>query len=427
MNECINIPITDEELIKRKVVAFSRLFDICTICDSNHIKAPNDINRYELIAGMGCSEIFSGSFTDIVDEAATSKKWVFSAIAYEAHKKLNSDAGIGIHKVFMYAPEIVIYIKTGETELHIINNGKEEKAFQELIKRFEVMPPEGIPDSVQFPAYKAGVDKQVYLHNVERIKDNITEGDFYEINYCQPFAAIGRLEDATAFYAYINKRSPSPFSAFCKTPWHHIICTSPERFIFKEGGTLISQPIKGTNKRLQGDNNDVQMKMLYNSEKDRAENVMIVDLVRNDLAQVCNTGSIKVEELFGIYAFAHVNQMISTVSGELKPGTSLSDIFKALYPMGSMTGAPKKEVMKHIEIYENKDRGFYSGCIGYIQPDGNFDFNVVIRTIVEDIKSQAISFSVGGAITCDSDPEGEYEECLMKAAGLTGFRPGQPS
>jgi para-aminobenzoate synthetase component I len=145
---------------------------------------------------------------------------------------------------------------------------------------------------------------------------------------------------------------------------------------------------------------------------------MIVDLVRNDLAKICKTGTIRVEELFGTYPFALVNQMISTISGRLNEGTTLSEIFKALFPMGSMTGAPKIEVMKNIEEYENAERGLYSGCIGYVMPDGNFDFNVVIRTMVEDKLKSLVSYQVGGAITYDSIPENEYEECLLKAKGL---------
>ncbi|NQW42990.1 MAG: chorismate-binding protein, partial [Bacteroidetes bacterium] len=171
------------------------------------------------------------------------------------------------------------------------------------------------------------------------------------------------------------------------------------------------------NKRLIGEANNEQLNILKQSEKELAENVMIVDLVRNDLTKVCKTGTIKVEELCGTYAFSKVNQMISTVTGQLQEKESFFEIMQALFPMGSMTGAPKIEVIKNIELFEQTKRGLYSGCVGYIMPNKDFDFNVVIRTLV--IEENQIHFHVGGAITFDSEAEKEFEECLLKGNSIT--------
>ena len=157
---------------------------------------------------------------------------------------------------------------------------------------------------------------------------------------------------------------------------------------------------------------------LFHSDKDRSENVMVVDLVRNDLSKVCEEGTVKVDELYGIYSFPQVHQMISTVSGELKKNISFTEIIKATFPMGSMTGAPKKRVMELIEQYEKTKRGIFSGCLGYISPNGDFDFNVVIRSIMYNASSNYLSFQAGSAITFYSDPEKEWEECLLKAEAI---------
>ncbi len=182
----------------------------------------------------------------------------------------------------------------------------------------------------------------------------------------------------------------------------------------------MSQPIKGTSQRVIGDKSkdELSKEGLMHSAKDRSENVMVVDLVRNDLSRVCKEGTVKVDELYGVYSFPQVHQMISTVSGELKDDISFSEILKATFPMGSMTGAPKKRVMELIEQYEQTKRGIFSGAVGYISPDGDFDFNVVIRSIMFNAATNFLSFQAGSGITWYSDPEKEWEECLMKAAAI---------
>ena len=221
-------------------------------------------------------------------------------------------------------------------------------------------------------------------------------------------------------YSILNTISPTPFSTFYKLNNQYLLCASPERFVKKDGDKIISQPIKGTAKRdLTNKTRDEQLKQqLINSQKEKSENVMIVDLVRNDLSKIAARNSVQVDELFGIYSFPQVHQMISTVSATIKDEIDFADMLKASFPMGSMTGAPKYRVMQLIEEYEQTKRGIYSGSFGYITPQNDFDFNVVIRSIVYNEQTKYVSYQVGGAITHYSNAEDEYEECLLKAKAM---------
>jgi len=266
---------------------------------------------------------------------------------------------------------------------------------------------------------RSGTTKQRYLQNVNKIKDAILEGEFYEMNYCIEYSINTDSYEPIQNYLKLNKLSPMPFSALMKSENKFLICASPERFLKKDGNKIISQPIKGTIRRSFDKAVDESLKSeLRNSDKERAENLMIVDLVRNDLARTCKPGSVKVEELFGIYTFKRIHQMISTVSAVRDKNIAITEIIKNAFPMGSMTGAPKIRVMEEIEKLEETSRGLYSGSVGYFTPAGDFDFNVIIRSLVYDAEINQISFHVGSAITYDSDPEYEYHECLLKAEAL---------
>ena len=230
-------------------------------------------------------------------------------------------------------------------------------------------------------------------------------------------------EDATIeplpLYLALSQASPTPFSGYLKFNYSYLLCASPERFLKKTGATIVSQPIKGTIKRGKSTEEDEKLRhQLRHDEKELAENMMIVDLVRNDLSRSCATGSVIVEEMFGIYGFRQVWQMISTITGTIKPVNDLEDVLLGAFPMGSMTGAPKISAMQLIEELETTKRGLYSGSFGYITPDQDCDFNVVIRSIQYNAAQKYLSFMVGSAITYDSDPEREYEECLLKAQAM---------
>ena len=261
--------------------------------------------------------------------------------------------------------------------------------------------------------WQAKTSQSQYLESIEAIKKHIVDGDFYEMNHCIAFTATSEINPYQAFLA-LNATAPAPFASFVKDGDRYLLCASPERFIGLKNGTLYSQPIKGTRKRVHGEVDSELVKALRNSEKDRAENVMIVDLVRNDMSRVCEAGSVVVPELCEVYTFSHVHQLISTVEGRLKPGIGLKEILHATFPMGSMTGAPKIAVMQHTEGLENFSRGLYSGTVGYVW-NGNMDLNVVIRSLLYQSKTHELQYAVGGAITYDSVAEEEYQECLDKA------------
>jgi para-aminobenzoate synthetase component I len=270
-------------------------------------------------------------------------------------------------------------------------------------------------------AVQARVSQAEYEAVVRHIQELIEDGDVYELNYCMEFFAEPIQLNPVAAHQALCSRSPMPFSVFLKQEGRFVLGASPERFLKKTGSRLISQPIKGTIRRgTTPKEDDVLKAELRNSEKEQAENLMIVDLVRNDLARSAEVGSIHVDELFGIYTFRQLHQMISTVSATARPDASLADMLGNAFPMGSMTGAPKIRAMERIDELEASRRGVYSGAIGYITPDGDFDFNVVIRSLFYNADTHYASFSVGSAITYDADPTTEYAECLLKAKTMRG-------
>ncbi|MCA8830589.1 aminodeoxychorismate synthase component I [Hymenobacter pini] len=269
------------------------------------------------------------------------------------------------------------------------------------------------------PIFTPRMPKAEYLTAVQAVREDILNGEVYELNLCQEFYAENVRINPVDVFLRLNAASPAPFAGFVRHHHHYLLCASPERFLARQQARLVSQPIKGTIRRGATPPEDEQQRQtLLHDEKERAENLMIVDLVRNDLARVARTGSVQVPELFGLYPFRHVWQMISTVTAEARPGIGLADVLRAAFPMGSMTGAPKIRAMQLIEHYERARRGLYSGSIGYVDPDGGFDFNVVIRSLQYRQDTGHLSFQVGSAITYDSDPEREYAECLLKARAI---------
>jgi para-aminobenzoate synthetase component I len=263
------------------------------------------------------------------------------------------------------------------------------------------------------------ITRENYLKSVRSIQNEILEGNTYEANFCQAYFGEFETWNPVAAFARLNELSKMPFAALFKAKNKWLVSASPERFLKKNGSTLIAQPIKGTIRRGETASEDLEnRKKLLASEKEHAENLMITDLMRNDLARVSKTGSVRVGELFGIYPFPRVLQMISTVSSELNPDTSFKEIIRATFPMGSMTGAPKISTMKIIEREESFKRGWFSGAFGWIDEKGDFDFSVVIRSIIADLEAKKLYFGVGSAITIDASAELEYEECELKAQAL---------
>jgi para-aminobenzoate synthetase component 1 len=309
-----------------------------------------------------------------------------------------------------FISEFILEAKGNEIHLQAEN----PQSIISAIEQFNIVKEADLPDL----KFNGSITYEKYISIVEQIKELIREGTLYELNFCQFFEAKGTMNGLELFLN-LQKKMPMPFSSWFKAEHFEIACASPERFLKKNGNRLVSQPIKGTIKRGKNPSEDLLNKgQLSNSEKDKAENLMIVDLVRNDLARISEIGSTKVDELFGIYPMPTVFQMISTVSSVLSKEKSIRDVIMSAFPMGSMTGAPKLEVMNWIDKLETRERGAFSGAMGFIDPEQNFDFNVLIRSVFIDHYKKEVYFAVGSAITIDSIGEDEWQECKAKAAGI---------
>ncbi|MFT3936721.1 MAG: anthranilate synthase component I family protein [Chitinophagaceae bacterium] len=329
---------------------------------------------------------------------------------------------IAFPDLFFFIPNTVLLLRREELCIEAANKNAAAEVFAQVTS--VAIKNEPVNSNILF---QQRFTKQEYIDTIEKLRQHILRGDCYEINFCQEFFSTNVVINPENVYRLLGEISPSPFAAFYKINEKYLICASPERYLKKEGNTIISQPIKGTGKRdlKNGAADDQNKTQLFKSAKDRSENVMVVDLVRNDLSKICIEGSVEVEELFGIYSFPQVHQMISTVRGVLQENISFASIIQQTFPMGSMTGAPKKKVMELIEKYENVKRGIFSGAVGYINPDGDFDFNVVIRSLLYNNETKYLSYLVGSGITFYSDPVSEYEECLLKASAFKSMFSGQ--
>lgn len=339
--------------------------------------------------------------------------WINYDLKNEIHRLSSSNNDhLEIPEVFLWKPDHVV--KLYKEHYEFLQGKKDEQSFNFLNDFIEE---ETDVNFHPYPInYMSRISKDEYLKHVQDLKSHIQRGDIYEVNFCQEFYAENiELDYLLDAYFKLNDITKAPFSSFVHYNEFSVLCGSPERFIKKQGSKILSQPIKGTAPRHADPIIDhVVREELRNDPKEQAENVMIVDLVRNDLARIAEPNSVNVDELFGIYTFNTVHQMISTISCTEKANTSFTDVLRATFPMGSMTGAPKRSAMELIEKHESFKRGLYSGSIGYITPNGDFDWNVVIRSFLYNRNKKYLSCAVGSAITIASDPEKEYEECLFK-------------
>lgn len=389
----------DLDLILRRLLAESRNHDSACILLSNDFYDPYGI--YQIMAGFGAAEeLFIPSDFD------KNRLWM-GICSFDLKNEL-----LGLNAAFKQSFPVPDYWFFSPEKHYILDRQGNLKT------NFSLPPPEIVSDPLQPSlSFQCTTPRHQYLGNVEKIKNCIKNGDFYEMNYCIEFVSGSKPEPLQSFYR-MNTVSPAPFAAFVKYKGNYLLCQSPERFLARRDDILLSQPIKGTRPRKEIEEDDEMIKRdLENSVKDRAENVMIVDLTRNDLSKVCLPGTVEVTELCKVYSFSHVHQMISTINGKLKEGTGWPEILRATFPMGSMTGAPKLQVLKDTLKFENFSRGWYSGSAGYFYGD-NFDLNVVIRSLQIPSSGENAFYHTGGAITFDSVAEDEYEECLTKAAGM---------
>ena len=347
------------------------------------------------------------------------KSWLFGHLGYDLKNEIENLTSSGkdnllFPDVYFFEPEVIIQL-TKKT-IHI-TAAQPEKVYEDLCKMDLSSEEKNRRKKLQV---QSRLTKEEYVKTIEALQKHIVRGDCYEINFCNEFFATDALIDPLSVYQQLTAYSPNPFAAIYRLENKWLLCASPERYLGKKGKTIFSQPIKGTSKRMSSNINadEENKRALRESRKEQAENVMVVDLVRNDLSKICEEGSVKVDELFGIYSFPQVHQMISTISGTLQEKVDFASIIRATFPMGSMTGAPKKRVMELIEQYEITKRGIFSGSVGYLTPEGDFDLNVVIRSILYNADKNYLSFPAGSGITFYSQPEKEWEECLMKAEAM---------
>lgn len=447
---------------KQKLLNWVNRFSSCCFLDNHAYAMPG--GHFECVAGAGELASLSvgagGAFSALEIFHRYHKDWVFGHLGYDLKNEtegLSSGLpdGLGFPDLRFFVPRYVFVLRalprTGVSpgsdgapraaELRIgVLPGESPEAIWEAIQAEAEAAPAGPgaaplqPGGVRHPAPNAGAPRpapralplgarftrEEYLDTVYRLQEHIHRGDCYEVTFCQEFFLENTDVDPLQVYRALDTLSPQPHAAYYAFGDHYLLCASPERFLQNQAGHLLSQPIKGTAARRPDDPGEdrKQKEDLLQSPKERSENVMIVDLVRNDLSRVSREGSVRVSELFGIYTFPQVYQMISSVEGTLQPGRKWVDALIAAFPMGSMTGAPKRRVMELIERYERTRRGLYSGAVGYIDPEGDFDFAVVIRSILYNRGRRYLSFSVGSAITAAADPVREYEECLLKAGAI---------
>ncbi|MEO0312450.1 MAG: hypothetical protein RIQ89_2107 [Bacteroidota bacterium] len=389
--------------------------------DSNNSEQsqPRNYSTFDWVTGLGTLqkiEVPLNNLFDLQKFLDREKKFTFITLAYDLkHEIENIEDTLPSYtkwpKVLVYQPQFIISCKNNLINISSQGNAIETEAqIFNQIKHYQLPLFHPLP-KIRFEPNETKIN---YLDKISTIKKHIQAGDVYEINYCTAFNAIADINPLSAFLK-INQFSPMPFAAYVKFKDQFVLCASPERFLKKEKSTILTQPIKGTKPRILAGSDTHQVNELAHSLKDQTENVMIVDLCRNDLSRIAKKKSVSVPKLFEIQSFKQVHQMVSTIEAKVDEKICFTDVLRATFPMGSMTGAPKVSAMQLAAKYETQQRNIYSGSIGYITPEGDFDLNVVIRSLVGNKKNNYLSYAAGGAITAASSPIEEYEECLLKA------------
>ena len=409
----------EAETVKKNLLWAGNQFECFSIFETGTLNQQE--TGYDLIAGFGSKSTFhlNNNRLELVDEflSTCANEWKFIQLNYNLYKSIYSgiktrheeDFSFDFNLLSIIIPETIVTIKN--TDLLVYGNYNLIESFLEVNNNIPINEILNKSNSII-----KNISFNDYQIQFEKIQAYLKRGDIYEVNYCIPFQIKTEKLNLIDIYTEQKNKSSAPFACFIKQKNDYLLCASPERFIKKTGQNISCYPMKGTIKKTGETNKDELLKAeLLKSEKERAENVMIVDLTRNDLSKIAEKGSVSVKELFGVYEFPQVYQMISTVEAQLKENTSFSSILKALFPMGSMTGAPKLNAIKIIDEVECFSRGLFSGSVGYIDPNGDFDFNVVIRSILYNSDKQQALIAAGGAITVHSNAVDEYNECLLKA------------
>ena len=423
--------VEEPHILKSALFKWSRQFNEVAWLDSNdydqHPSTYDAILAVEAFTALKTD--YHGAFEKLGEYQRITQDWLFGYLSNDLKNDIedlssNNFDGLQFPDLYFFQPQKLFFLKGDKLELHYLRvvDDEMERDFQDIIKiskqaeqevRFEK---NNVQNSLNI---SARISREQYLEKVEEMLKHISRGDIYEANFCQEFFAKGAAIDPVEVFTKLNAISLPPFAVFLKLEDHYLLSASPERYLRKSGDKILSQPIKGTARRSKNQVEDAEIAAdLEKDDKERSENIMIVDLVRNDLSRIARKGSVNVDELCKVYTFKQVHQMISTISADLEKGIPPVEVLRSTFPMGSMTGAPKISAMKIIEELEETKRGLYSGAVGYFSPEGDFDFNVVIRSILYNSDNKYTSFSVGGAITSRSIPEKEYEECLLKAEAM---------
>ena len=422
MRTSIHKEISDTSLFKAQLLTWAQQFREVVFLDSNDY--PQKYSNYDCILAVDAftsiNTDYHNGFEDLKQYQQTSKDWIFGYLSYDLKndtEELNSSNfdGLQFPDLFFFQPKKLFLLKNNKLEIQYLNmcDDEVEEDFELILETDIPTIRNSNPIEIQ-----QRISKDFYLEKVTKMLEYINKGDIYEANFCMEFYAETDINPLDKYFL-LNDISKPPFATFLKNNNHYLLSATPERYLKKEGNKIISQPIKGTSKRFSDNNEDeISKNNLASDPKERSENIMITDLVRNDLSRTAIKGSVEVEELCGIYSFLQVHQMISTITSIVDDQYSALDVIKNSFPMGSMTGAPKISAMNIIEELEETKRGLYSGSVGYFTPNSDFDFNVVIRSILYNSTNNYVSFSVGSAITALSIPESEYEECLLKANAM---------
>ena len=417
------ILLTNTKDFKTQLVSWAQQYEEIVWLDSNqrlHSHATYDaVLAVDAFTGIQTDAL--NGFEKLKDYQEVTKDWIFGYLSYDLKNDIeplsseNFD-GLNFPDLYFFQPKKLFLFKDKSVTIKYLNCICDEvESDLVTISSFSKTAESKVSNNIKI---ESRVSKASYIEKVTAMLSHIKRGDIYEANFCQEFYAIAQLNPLETYFS-LNSISQTPFATFLKNGNQFLLSSSPERFIKKEGSVITSQPIKGTTRRSDNSNEDEDLKFaLKNDQKERSENIMIVDLVRNDLSKIAKKGTVKVTELCEIHSFKQVHHMISTVEAEVLPTVSAVGIIAAAFPMGSMTGAPKISAMTIIEELEETKRGVYSGAVGYFSPQGDFDFNVVIRSILYNASNSYVSFSVGSAITSKSTPEKEYEECLVKAKAM---------
>lgn len=418
-------PFSLTEASKNRLLQWAQQFQEFVWLDSNNYSQTHE--TYQAILAVDAFTALKtdsqDAFNKLKEYQSTTADWIFGYLSYDLkndvenlHSK-NID-GLDFPDLYFFQPKKLFLFSENNVEMHYLNIASDEME-EDFNAIFEIIQQPEESEILKPIKISVRTSKDSYLQKVEEVLEHIKRGDIYEVNICQEFYSEDSEINPLETFLQLNKISIPPFSVFLKLNEIFALSASPERYLKRTGTAVVSQPIKGTAKRLKNKVEDLKMaQQLANDPKERSENIMITDLVRNDLSRIAEKGSVSVEELCTIYTFEQVHQMISTVACSVAQTISSVEILRNTFPMGSMTGAPKISAMQIIEETEDAKRGLYSGAIGYFSPSGDFDFNVVIRSILYNSLKKYVSFSVGSAITINSIPEKEYEECLLKAKAM---------